>query len=124
MPEDFMDMLRAVTDSSNDNDNLYDPGVSGGNDEVQGSRAEGQAPGPGNDPGEQQARRVMLNPAPDPNAQELRKVCLSFFTSIWDVIVLRLPSYCITTGSWARSTHFLGHMCQAARFDEALQYIG
>ena len=80
MAEDFTDALHAVTDSSDDDDDLYGPGVSGGNDEVQGSRAEGQAPGPGNDPGgEQQARRVMLNPAPDANAQELRKVRLILF---------------------------------------------
>ena len=80
MAEDFTDVLRAITDSSDNDNDLYGPDVSGGNDEVQGSRAEGQVPGPGNDPGgEQQARCVMLNPAPDANAQELRKVCLILF---------------------------------------------
>jgi hypothetical protein len=79
MPEDFTDALHDLSGSSDDDSNLHGDGA----DEVQGSCAEGQVCGPGNDPGdEQQARRVMLNPAPDANAQELRKVHLSFFVII------------------------------------------
>jgi hypothetical protein len=76
MPEDFTDALHDLSGSSDDDSDLHGDGA----DEVQGSHAEGQVRGPGNDPGgEQQARCMMLNPAPDANAQELRKVRLSFF---------------------------------------------
>ena len=69
MSEDFMNALRDLSDSSDD-DNLA------GGCEGPGSRAEGDVPG--SDSGdEQQAQRAMLNPTPDANAQELRKVRLS-----------------------------------------------
>ena len=69
MSEDFTNALRDLSDSSDDDD-LY------GGGEGPGSCAEGNAPG-GDSGDKQQARCVMLNPAPDANAQELRKVRLS-----------------------------------------------
>ncbi|KAF8123036.1 hypothetical protein EV363DRAFT_1455964 [Boletus edulis] len=62
MPEDFTDALRDLSGSSDED--IYGDG----DDEGSLSRGEGQAPGD-----EQQLQRVMLNPAPDANAQELRK---------------------------------------------------
>ena len=78
MPEDFTSALRNMSGTSDDDDqDLYGPGPGNGDDE-------------GADSGDEQwARRVLLNPAPDANVQELRKVStIHIHLSIWDCHVL------------------------------------
>ena len=71
MPEDFTDTWQDLSGTS-DNELSSD-----GDSEGSLSHVEGEVQGDAGD--EQQAQHVMLNPAPDANTQELRKVCLSVF---------------------------------------------
>ena len=71
MPEDFTDVLQDLS-GTRDNELSSD-----GNSEGSLSCVEGEVQGNAGD--KQQAQHVMLNPAPDANTQELRKVRLSVF---------------------------------------------
>ena len=100
MPEDFTDALRNLSGTSDSDDSdLYGAG-NGDNEEV-----------PGDSGDEQGAQRVMVNPAPDANAQELRKVRTTpTHPLIWDRYVPLIHNR--LSGSWTRSTRLLRHSYQ------------
>jgi hypothetical protein len=91
-----MNTLRDLSGTSDgDDSDLYGP-CNGDNEEV-----------PGDSGDEQGAQRIMVTPAPEANAQELRKV------SIIPIHPFAMYHCNCLSGSWSRSTRLLRYSHQA-----------